>query len=118
MFRWKATVAAVALSALAAAPAMSQSTGFAEFVAVINFNGVIARGSGISAAAEVSTGTYNVTLPRNVLTCYPIVSVSGNGGFATAVPLVSKPTQVKVQTFDTTGAPARRNFNILVRCQD
>lgn len=120
MFLWKAIAATAATTAvlLAAPAAMSQTTGFAEFIAKVNSNGNLSRGSGVTSSARIGAGSYTVTFPRDISTCYTLASVTGDAGFATASQPNLTPTQVKVLTFNAAGSPTNRTFVLLVRCQD
>lgn len=120
MFLWKAIAATAATTAalLTAPAAMSQTTGFAEFVAKVNSNGSIARGSGVTTAARTAAGAYTVTFSRDISACYPVASVNGDSGFVNVSQPPASPTQVKVFTFSTGGTAANRTFVLLVRCQD
>lgn len=115
---WKAIAAAMTGAALIATPALSQSTGFAEFVAQVGADATFTRGSGVSAVAPKRKGVVIVTFSRSVEACYALVSVTGKTGYASSAAVEGAPTQIAVSTFDTTGAVAKRDFNILVRCQD
>lgn len=120
MFLWKAiaATAATTVALLTAPAAMSQTTGFAEFLVRVNSSGSLARGSGVISATKASAGVYTVTFSRDVLSCYPLATIAGDSGFANVSQPAASPSQVKVFTFSTAGAPANRTFILLVRCQD
>jgi hypothetical protein len=93
--------------------------------AVVHTNGTTAslvRSSGATAATQTNPGFINVTFNQNVDTCAYIVttgldnfSLPPRGG-ATADRNPSEPNKVYVQTFDTSGADAVRDYFLAVFC--
>jgi hypothetical protein len=93
--------------------------------AVVHTNGTTAslvRSSGATAATQTNPGFINVTFNQNVDACAYIVttgldnfSLPPRGG-ATADRNPSEPNKVYVQTFDTSGADAVRDYFLAVFC--
>ncbi|HEY9823910.1 MAG TPA: hypothetical protein V6D19_00565 [Stenomitos sp.] len=90
--------------------------------AVINSNGTLARGNGVSSSTRLGTGIYQVIFTRNVTACTYNATVGqpGNGstdGFAMTAARAGNVNGVFIDTRDAlTGNRNDRSFHLLVSC--
>ena len=97
--------------------------GVAEFFAVVLANGTLVRGGGAVSSQRLNPGRYEVVFTRNVRNCAYVGSIA-DAGF-TAVPLSGQigvtgrdtvEAGVFIITYDSSGAPADRQFMLKVSC--
>jgi len=91
--------------------------------AVVNSNGTLARGRGVTSVSRLGTGQYDVRFSRSIATCAweGTVGLSGFGGAAapgivTLVGRIGTNNGLFVTTYSTTGAAADTPFHTLVVC--
>jgi hypothetical protein len=97
--------------------------GMALMSAAVNFNGTLARGSGVIQVIKIAgfTGNYDVRFNRDVRDCYYLATIGNAGGGSTSGQInvaarAGAPNGVFVDTNDTAGAAADRSFHLLVFC--
>jgi len=107
-------IVAVGLFAAAAfASAAQASPGFVMFYADIKNDGTVFQTSGAQSSTRTALGRFQVTFPRTINRC----ALTANTTSGVASVLRDAATGVvEVRTFDTTGAPSDRAFNLLVVC--
>jgi hypothetical protein len=90
--------------------------------AVVNINGTLARGNGVSSSSRIGTGQYQVIFTRNVTTCAYTATVGQPGntstdGFAMTALRFGTVNGVFVDTRAAlTGSRSDRPFHLLVSC--
>jgi hypothetical protein len=101
------------------APELEIVTG--PLFAVVESDGTIARGSAGVTSTRISSGSYEVTFPKNVTGCaYMVTSaLSGSAGLPPhaitgAVGRVNNPRAILVTTRDTSGTLIDRPFHVVV----
>jgi hypothetical protein len=91
--------------------------------AVVNSNGTLARGRGVTSVSRIGTGQYDVRFSRNITACTweGTVGLGGFGGAAapaiiTVAGRIGTNNGLFVTTHGTTGAAADAPFHALVVC--
>ena len=86
--------------------------------AVVNADGTLVRGKGVTGSIRATTGFYQVTFVRDVSGC--ACSASTNGGIPGDVAPSSisppAPQVVQVFTWNSAGTPADLAFQLVVNC--
>ena len=104
-------------SLLASTSAQAQSFGFATYNALLLGNGTLVRSNGVSAAARVSAGRYEITFSRPVVNCIAIASVvSAQPAYATSIVKGGTNNTIIVRTFNPTGVLTDFNAGLIVSC--
>jgi hypothetical protein len=106
------------------APPQSRNVGRAlldQRFAVVNSNGTLARGNGVVSTSQLSTTAYQVIFNRNVTGCAYTATVGkpGSGateGLAMVAARSGNANGVFVNTRDSKGNGASRDFHLLVTC--
>lgn len=97
--------------------------GAAQLYAVVNGNGTVSRGAGVTSATRSSAGVYEVIFKRNIVHCSWTGSV-GFGTFSGSVPAshisvtgrAGTNNGVFVQTFNSANAATDLPFHIHILC--
>jgi hypothetical protein len=91
--------------------------------AVVEANGVTARGRGVVSSQSIGGGFYEVIFSRNVTKCAYVATMGDSGSNTNGTPgeiavvgRFGKPNGVFLSTFDSTGALADRSFHLQVLC--
>ena len=90
--------------------------------AVVNSNGTLDRGVGVTQTSRIDTGDYRVTFNRNVSGCAYAATLAGalQGEISTFVrdidPNATTPQQVAVATRNSSGTLADIPFHLIVTC--
>jgi hypothetical protein len=90
--------------------------------AVVNFDGALVRGSGVTSSTKTSTGTYSVVFNRNVTGCAYVGSLgtaslgSPPPGSFGATNLFLSPNGIFVKTRNPAGADTDSAFDVAVFC--
>lgn len=105
------------------APQAAGAWGGTTMWAFINADGTHASdaGLGLKSSSNPSTGVYTVVFQRVIGTCLylPSIAQQSSGtthGFINAVQLGVDNKGLYIETEDATGAPANRDFSVLVSC--
>ena len=107
----------------AIAPAGTVTCGSGPLFAVVNSDGSLARGVGVSGTAKVVTGRYTVTFNRNMTGCTAVGSVGFTGtsgvppaGFVGVVGSGGNANAWFIATYDATGANVDEAFHLIAVC--
>jgi hypothetical protein len=91
--------------------------------AVVDDNGITARGRGVVSSQRLGTGLYEVIFNRNVRSCSYVATVglSGSSGFSssgemTVVGRVSSVNGVFLTSTDSAGTLTDRGFHLQILC--
>jgi hypothetical protein len=99
--------------------------GTAVLSAVVNADGTLARGSGVTTVDKYGTGNYGVKFRRNVRNCAYVASIGLSGSSGTesnaSIDVVgdnASANGVFVDTEDFAGTQADRGFHLIVFCNN
>jgi hypothetical protein len=113
---------AIKESSLGTVPGAAVADGMTRF-AVVDSNGTLARGRGVSSAARTSQGRYQVIFTRDVRNCAYLATIGGigaaappQGEIATSA-VATNVNAVSVRTEGSGGAAGNRPFHLIVPCQ-
>jgi hypothetical protein len=91
--------------------------------AVVNANGITARGRGVVSSQSLGTGFYEVIFNRNVTRCAYVATVGSSAtsgteptGEMTVVGRAGNVNGVFLTSTDSTGAAADRGFHLQILC--
>jgi len=88
--------------------------------AVVNADGTLARGKGVTEGDNVSTGEYTIAFKQDVSGCASSATLLNNSGFAfldtiRATDLLTR-REVGVTTLDRNGVVRDTSFHLIVTC--
>jgi hypothetical protein len=90
--------------------------------AVINADGTVVRGAGVTSASRAGPGNYEVIFNRNVSDCTWQGTIAGPGAGTTAIGLIAinllaaSPNGLFVRTADTSNTVTDHQFQLIVFC--
>jgi hypothetical protein len=86
--------------------------------AVVNADGTLVRGKGVTDSIRATTGFYHITFVRNVSGCAYSASTNGGSPGDVAPTNISQPAPqvVLVFTYNSAGTPADLAFQLVVNC--
>ena len=86
-------------------------------IAGVAANGALGKTRGATASANTGAGAYIVTFGASIANCVYQATINSAGGLPGLVSTTeATATTVSVSTFDATGAPANRAFQLTVNC--
>jgi hypothetical protein len=114
----KTKIASLAAATFAVATiGAGQAFGITGYFAVMLSNGIVARSSGVAAAARTAIGKYEITFNGSIAGCATLVNVTGAApawGVGRRKPGTTDVLQVS--TFSRTGAATDLPFHLLISC--
>ena len=90
--------------------------------AVVNTDGTLARGSGVTSSASLGTGQYEVIFNRDVTSCAYVTSAGNPGIFTPPARMGGTAARFQnangifIELFDNTGASVDASFHVAAFC--